>query len=184
MPSPSIYQKFLRSAWARIRHDYPFVTRFRESFCVAIPKSSSFLLGRSPKNGKFIVLNFQHHPKAWGTGQFTVNVHISTELVPTKRLAATSGYQDAEDGYYRLAPECVGYDKWWCLIDRDRSEDDDMSEFDSAFDPTEADREFFENKWRPTAFDSEEVVIQQAVTDVLAMVDLGVVQRFGFPSAR
>lgn len=180
MPTPSIYQQFLRAAWIRFKRDYPFVTRFEKSFCVAIPKSSSFILGRSPQNGKYFVLDFQHHPKPWGAGQFAINVHISAELVPTKNFSAHSGYEDAEDGYYRLALHSIGYDKWWCLMDRDRSQDEEEREFNPDFDPSQADREFFDEKWRPTVFENTEAVIQEALEDTFGLIESEVLARFGF----
>jgi len=184
MTKASIYQRFVRAVWARLKQDHPFVTRLDRPLCVAIPRSSSFYAGRSPMNGKHFLFDFQHSPKPWQGGQFTINVHISTELEATDNFSAFSGYEDATDGYYRLASACLGFDKWWCLKDRDRSFDDEMRRTLPNFDPAIDDEEFFRQNWRPSSYEDPELVIREALEDVLSLLQVHLFDRFAFTSTQ
>jgi hypothetical protein len=137
-------------------------------------------VGRSPANGKHFILDFQHNPKSWAAGQFTINVHISTEFKPTANFTALTGYENAEDGFYRLGANCLGYDKWWCLRDRDRSIDDVMASTLASFDPAAEDLSFFKGKWRPTSFTDDSKVIEEAIDDVISVLNEHVFHRFSF----
>ena len=148
MAKPSVYQKFLRAFWARMRSDYPFVVQPKEAICVAIPKSSSYYFGRCPMNGMHILVHIWHNPKPWNAGKFTIDVNISAEYGPAKGFDGSGSYHDGEEGLYRLGTQCLGGDRWWCLRDRDRSLDECFSDGVDNFDPAQEDARYFKGNWR------------------------------------
>lgn len=181
MASTSIYQQFLRAVRSRISRDYPYVKRFSEAIAETIPKSSSFLFGRSPIYDKYVSLHFQHNARPWGAGQVTINVAIFRSFSKVGSLQHFRDYSSAEEGTYRLGAECRGHDVWWCLKDRDRSFDGQMKGILKGFDPRVADQKFFDGKWRPSSFDDPEVVVREALDDIFPMIERDLVARFGFP---
>ena len=165
MTQRGIFQKFMQVLRRRFRASYPFVQPLKQSLDLSIPKSSSFYLGVSPKYNRHVVVNFQHSPKPWEVGQFTVNVHISQELRLTENYTPQDGDWEAfRDGYHRLY--VAGRGKWWCLKPPESSE------------PSESSR--YTEHWRPPSYDSEEVTIQAVLDDVCCTLDEEVFERGGF----
>jgi hypothetical protein len=181
MATASLYQQFLRAVWKQLKRNYPFVRRFDKAISVSIPKSASFFLGKSPLYDKYVILDFQHNSKSWGPGQFTINVRILSDLSKIDSLKHFQDYRQAEDGNYRLGGEYYGYDRWWCLKDRDRTFDEQMKGILKNFDPQHEDQKFFEGKWQPSSFADPETVIREALDDIFPMLDDALFARFGFP---
>ena len=181
MVGSSIYQQFLQAVWQRLKREHPYVKRFTETNPVTISKSASFLIGRSPTHDKCFILNFQYNAKPWGAGQFTINIVVCSDFSQIDSLPHFQNYARAESGTYRLGTECHGYDVWWCLKDRDRSFDGQMAGILKNFDAAQADRKFFDGKWRPSSFENPEVVIREALDDIFPMIEREVFVRFNFP---
>ena len=180
MAGSSIYQRFLRVLWTRLNSEHPNVVRPKQSICLAIPKASSFYLGRSPSNGKHVLVHVQPNPKPWKAGQFTINVNVSAEYGPAKGFSAAGSYLDGEEGFYRLGVSCLGGDRWWCLEDRDRSLDATFSTEVAAFDPLQEDARFFKGNWRAPDYSDDDRVIDAAVADVMQVLERHVFQHFGW----
>jgi hypothetical protein len=142
----SVYQQFVKVLTERWRGDLPKVTRVRETFAPAMPKSSTFYAGRNNRLGRHLFLNFQHHSKSWHVGEFTVNVILSSNLgAPAKWLTLDNELGTNSEGSHRLGMLLYGKDKWWCLRDTDNQHG---------------------IAWRPTSYADPALVIHEAVVDV------------------
>jgi hypothetical protein len=167
MAKKSAFQSFVRAFWADFSIGCPYAKRFEKTFCVTLPKASSFYLGVSPHFGKHVIVNFQHSPKAWEVGEFTINAHISSEFAPTTRFSAWTGFETFEDGMYRLAHVTTGIDRWWCL----REKDPEYLPRDNAHG----------QYWEPSSYQSEDQVISEAIADVRSFLNRHLLQHAGFP---
>ena len=166
MAQRGVFQLFIPVLWKHFKKTYPFISRFGKSFCVAIPKSSSFYLGVSPNYNKHVIINFQHSPKPWGVGEFTVNVHISTELSVTENWTASSeNYEQFNDGYYRLASVTGHQDRWWCL---------------RAADPIYKPRNVLRPYWEPSSYESQDVVFNEAIEDISRFLEDTLFKKAGY----
>ncbi len=97
---------------------------------------------------------------SWRVGEFTINVHISSKYEPTSNFEVwKEDYDVFSDGYYRL-PVALGEDKWWCL------------------NPTSLESTL--SYWRPSSYESEEVIINEAIDDVCLMLENGLFKKAGF----
>jgi hypothetical protein len=162
------FQLFIPVLWAHLRSTYPFVSRPRTSLCEAIPKSSSFYCGISPRFGKHTLIQLQHSPKPWSVGEFCLNVHLSTELAPTKNwLGAPDSYALFEDGYYRLSTVVQGKDIWWCLAPKRDEYSMRSGSRTTAY-------------WEPSSYDDQAVAFAEAAVAVGNYLEEHVFSHGGF----
>ncbi len=163
MAEKGIFTKFVPAFWKEAKSKYPFIQKMDKSFAPAYPKSSSFYLGISPSFGKHVILNFQHSNKPWSVGLFTINVHISEKFEITSQFnLGQDEYKNFDDGTYRL-PVAVDEDKWWSLKKLDREV-------------------IFGKQWNASSYDSDEIVIQEAVKDVCLFLEESLFRKAGFIS--
>jgi hypothetical protein len=164
MAKPSVFRDFITALRKHWQTRYPSVRPLTEARGT-LPKASSFYAGVASPWGVHVYLYFQHSPKAWQVGQFTVNVVLaSDEHNPSHWGSATN----ANDGSpFWEGPERIGYvigkrDKWWRLKDRQRP--------------------IVPQTWCPSSYADPKVVIEEAVEDVSRDV-LTVLQKLGVPTA-
>jgi hypothetical protein len=154
MSEKSIFIKFLGEISRYFRNKYPFATKLPGPIDVALPKSSSFYLGVSPRFNKHVVINFMHLNKPWRIGQFTIVAHISSEYKSAEQWdVPREKFETFEDGLYNLAVVFLGVNKYWCLRPTSR-ESDEYTEY-----------------WKPTSYDNDESVIRECVADVCNLLE-------------
>ncbi|MFZ6781314.1 hypothetical protein ACO0LD_31140 [Undibacterium sp. Ji83W] len=164
MAEKKIYAKFIAAFWMVARGKYPFIKKLDKPFCPAIPKSSSFYLGLHHKLEKHILINFQPSNKSWQVGEFTINIHISEKFEPTSNFHPKGGeFERFADGFYRY-PSVINRDKWWCL---------NCTSLDSSL-------QSLIDYWRPSSYEVEDIIIQEAVQDVCLTLENGLLDRLGF----
>jgi len=187
MAKTSIFQKFVRTFWKDAKIRYPYITRFETPFCVAIPKSSSFIVGKSPRFHTHVVIDFQHSPKPWATGQFTINAHISEKFEPLERFYGDNSedYEEGRDGYYRLATATGSKDRWWCLVE-DKPDPLLVEAFglESVNLVGCASSSRSAGNWYPSSYDDEATVIHEAIDDVCRFLEKSLLERYGFEEAQ
>ncbi|WP_137940444.1 hypothetical protein [Chitinivorax sp. B] len=69
MSGNKVFTRFMSGAWKVFKEKYSFMEKLKEPFCAAVPKSSSFYLGISPKYKKHVFVNFQASNKPWRVGE-------------------------------------------------------------------------------------------------------------------
>lgn len=166
MANKSIFNQFLSAVWKHFKLKYPFIKRLEKPYCCpGIPRSSSFYVGISSRFGKHVVVNFQHSPKPWQIGEFTINIDISEryEASENNDYGSSDGYGSFSEGFYRLASTLFNKDKWWCLKPTSLARDNDLITY-----------------WRPSSYDSDETVINEAVADVCNLLEEHVFRKGGF----
>ena len=149
MATPSLFRDFLRSLKAEWATSLPSVRPLEAALDPVMPKASTFYAGTSPSCGLHVFLHFQHSLKAYEVGQFTVNVWLSRRLGPPEPPAepVTPSDSSAVPGRYRIGWLCgYGKDKWWHLK-KDRAPK-------------------YIEAWRPSSYEDQNMVIQEAVADV------------------
>jgi hypothetical protein len=160
-----VFREFIaaiRKAW---RTQMPVIHPIKKSLTSQhgpdLPKSSTFYAGRSSESGLHVFIHFQHSPKAWQVGQFTINIVLSNREGAPEAWAEVSPPADEKsgaerrkmhesfraEGDYRIGPLLGRKDKWWHL----KRDADSIA--------TEA--------WRPTSYENPELVIAEAITDVI-----------------
>lgn len=154
MAEKGMFVKFMSALKKHFKSHYPFVKQLERSLDVSIPKSSSFYLGVSPKYHKHVVINFLHESKPWRVGQFSIYIHISTQYQLAEDFSPrTEKFESFGDGLYYAPPLLIGMGKYWCLSPTTHSDDG------------------YTIYWKPTSYDSEEVVIKEAIADVCILLD-------------
>ena len=168
MAEKGMFVKFMSAIKKHFKQKYPFVRPMEQSFNASMPKSCTFYLGVSPKYQKHVILNFSHSPKPWSVGEFTVDVHISTEYKVTDNWdAPLNQYESFADGLFNIPNEKVADShivktKVWCLK------------------PTSSVSGNYTEYWRPTSYDNEESVINDVIVDVCAMLEQVLFRKAGF----
>ena len=142
----SIFQSFTQEIWKVFKVKYPFISKIPKDIKLDIPKSSSFYCGLIDATDKHLYINFQHSPKSWETGMFTVNVYIASQIdkIDFGGMLVES-FLAGNDGQYRLGILKNENDKWWGLIKGNPKR---------------------QHNWLPDNYDSEEETILSAIKDV------------------
>jgi hypothetical protein len=149
-----MFVKFMSAFKKHLKLQYPFVKQLEKSLDVSIPKSSSFYLGLSPRYNKHVIINFLHESKPWRIGQFSIYIHISTQYQLTENFSPWSeNFESFCDGLYYAPPLLIGKGKYWCLKPTTRSDDG------------------YTIYWKPSSYDSDEVVIKEAIADVCVLLE-------------
>ena len=162
----SVFQTFISEFARHLKTAYPFAQRLDKSFDVNIPKASSFYFGVSPMYGKHVIITFQHAPKSWDVGQFSINVHISEVFAPAADNwnRWKDRYTTFGDGFYRLATAAGLPDLWWCLLPDAENRPRDTSTG---------------HLWEPDSYDDPAAVIQQAVREVCQFLEAHLLRKAG-----
>lgn len=154
MAEKGMFVKFMSAFKKHIKTHYPFVKQLEKSLDASIPKNSSFYLGVSPNYNKHVIINFLHESKPWRVGQFSVYVHISNEYKLVDSFDPR--YEEFDrfgDGLFNISIAFTGRNRTWCLNPTDRT-DDNLWTY-----------------WQPTSYDSDEVVIKEAIADVCVLLE-------------
>lgn len=169
MAEKGIYAKFIAALRKDIVKRYPFVRQVEQAFDLSMPKSSTFYLGLSPRQGKHVIVVIYHDNKPWNVGMLDIMVHISADYAVTKNWdARMEGYETFEDGFYGMPTSAGGTEpgyfnhKYWLLKPLDK-ESDRLAYY-----------------WRPSSYDSDEQVIREAMADVYAELEEQVFRRGGY----
>lgn len=145
MAQKSLFRGFMAAVSKRWKKEMPSVQPLDDSLN-QLPKASTFYAGPMKRSGQHVFLYFQHSPKAWQVGRFTINVVLSADKQnPQMAIGKRSG-ADFADGYYRIGFLVGKKDKWWHL------NQDDPPIISAA--------------WRPLSYDDPETVLSEAVADV------------------
>ena len=152
MKARGLFPPFVKRVASDWRARFPQVARVARTYCPAMPKTSTFYAGADNKYGRHLYLHFQHNSKAWGVGDFTVNVIFSAhEGVPGRWLGpADLELEPQPEGSYRLGLLVHGRDKWWRLG---------------------AGEALYPTTWHATSYARVETVFDEALEDVSRDVD-------------
>jgi len=154
MAEKGIFVKFLSVLKKHFKAHYPFVKQLEKSLDASIPKSSSFYLGVSPKYNKHVIIKFLHENKPWRIGQVTISIHISTDFEKPSFLdVPDKEFEMFNNGRFSLPIGLTGKNKYWCLKPTTRIDDD------------------YTIYWKPTSYESDEIVINEAIADVCALLE-------------
>jgi len=129
--------------------DYPSIRQVEEARN-GLPKASTYYAGMSRYSGQHVYFNFQHSCKAWEVGSFTINVVLSLVKDSPQMKHPDQPASHFGDGYHRIGHLIGTKDKWWHLK---QDQDDILSP------------KFIES-WRPSSYENEDLVIDEAVSDV------------------
>ena len=118
-------------------------------------------MGISTAFQKHVVVTFQASLKPWRVGEFTINVHISNDFeLFNLDPFARERFAQFDVGFYRLS-SMSDRDKWWCL------------------EPVTSESQFDEY-WRPSSYDDDSLVVQEALADVRSDLEKYLLRRGGF----
>lgn len=148
----SIFVEFVKELAADWAQRWPAIVRVKESYGPALPKASTFYAGSENALSRHVFLRFQHNPKSWNVGTFTVNVILSERRGMPSRWALPK-YADLDRGVvgsYRLGSILYGADKWWCLLPNDWP---------------------FGMAWKPSSYDDAARLRREAIIDVTEDVE-------------
>jgi hypothetical protein len=150
MAKQSVFRDFMRALKQRWLDELPSVHPLEESFSSYMPKASTFYAGFTESLGMHVFVRFQHSPKAWEAGRFTIDLILSRRKGPPDRCGgACTPHGDAsfEEGSHRIGP-LLGYrkDKWWHL--------------------KEDEPPILTQAWRPSSYEDYDAVLSEAVADV------------------
>jgi hypothetical protein len=151
-----VFQVFINEIRKSWRLRLPMICDVDETFCAAMPKSSTFYAGSENKLDKHLFINFQHSQKPWAVGEFTVNVIFSSirGMPNTWILRKNEEVQQGAEGFCRLGTLVHGKDKWWRL----------KSITNISARPN--------LRWCPTSYEDEGQVIIEAVESVTSDICL------------
>lgn len=169
MAKRSVFHDFIAALRKDWRLRFPAIQPVKKALGamngMSVPKASTFYVGMSPALGMHVFVNFQHSPKAWEVGQFTVNIILSKhEDAPEVWFKLSpDNAQSFDEGSYRIGSLLGRKDKWWHL------------KCSSPAVLTET--------WMPVSYGDEAAVLAEAVADVTSDVS-AVLSKLGVNIAR
>jgi hypothetical protein len=174
MAEKGMFVKFMSALKKHFKQKYPFVKQMDQSFDVSMPKSCTFYLGVSPIYQKHVILSFSHSTKPWRVGEVGVSVHISTDYAIAKNWnGRLEDFELFNDGLYTIpkvqtANSHILRIKYWCLKPTSTSRITDSVSDD------------YTEYWRPSSYDDDEIVINETIADVCAMLEQSLFRKAGF----
>ena len=152
-PQRGLFPALVRALKKQWKQTFPFVRPLKEpAGQLQIPKASSFYAGTARPSGWHVFLWFQHSPKPWQVGQFTLNVILCADPdAPNgKPFPDKDEFVRQSEGSYRIGFLLGNTDKWWHL------KDDNGTEFGPRVI----------TEWQPTTYADFDIVLRETVADV------------------
>lgn len=119
MAKRSVFRDFVTAIRKHWQTELPDLRPIAQQMGPQMPMASTFYVGVIQPAKFQVFVNFQHSPKAWEVGCFTVNLLLITDLerVPeilAPRFKSIDG-TDYREGSYRIGLLLGRDDKWWRL---------------------------------------------------------------------
>ena len=119
MAKRSVFRDFVTAIRKHWQTELPDVRPVTDALGPQMPKASTLYAGVAQPANLHVFVNFQHSPKAWEVGCFTVNFLLVTDPESVPEILAPR-YKSIEreryrEGSYRIGDLLGIHDKWWRL---------------------------------------------------------------------
>jgi hypothetical protein len=107
MAKRSVFRDFVTAIRKHWQTELPDVRPITDTLGPQLPKASSFYAGVAQPANLHVFVNFQHSPKAWEVGCFTVNFLLVTDPERVREILAPR-YKSVDGVRYREGSYRIG----------------------------------------------------------------------------